>query len=112
MTGLCQCEHVSHFTDLPQRDASQHEYLAVPAGERRALWVGPVCDACANGHLSDLLVADEVTVRVPVTNDLPALTVVAVKVPRYDDPIGRAENIAESRGYGIDQRRASTIEDD
>ena len=58
----CQCEHADHFADdfvsgpaggvyvMKQRPA--HPYLGVPAGRRRADFVGPVCDECGNGPLA------------------------------------------------------------
>jgi hypothetical protein len=56
----CQCEHVSHFPDMPQYDPNQHAYLMQPAGNRQAAYVGPVCDPCANSHYADVLLPDNV----------------------------------------------------
>lgn len=54
----CGCESWHHFTDSPDGDALSvdtskrvsHAYLAVPAGDTRAAYVGNVCDECAR-HL-------------------------------------------------------------
>ena len=46
----CECEHTAHWTD---RD---HDYRKAQAGARRARYVGPVCDHCADGHMADYLV--------------------------------------------------------
>lgn len=54
-TTPCQCENASHFPDLPQYDPNQHGYLMVPAGDREAIFVGKICDACADSHYSDVL---------------------------------------------------------
>ena len=52
-TRACQCEHVDHEGN------GGHPYLGVPAGDKRAEYVGPICDACATGHLSDHVIEDE-----------------------------------------------------
>lgn len=46
---VCQCEHADHL-DAP---VTRHPHLEAPAGGRRAAFVGPVCDGCANGHLAE-----------------------------------------------------------
>ena len=51
----CNCEHPSHFDDMPQYDPNQHEYLKVPASDQTAIWVGKVCDDCANGHYAQFV---------------------------------------------------------
>lgn len=51
---MCQCEHISH----EQSAATAHPYLGVPAGTRRADYVGRVCDECAKGHLAEYLISD------------------------------------------------------
>ena len=60
---MCGCESAHHFDyprGLPEWGArTSHEYLAVPAGTRRAYWVGEVCDHCADDHLTGYLVTDE-----------------------------------------------------
>jgi len=56
----CQCEHASHFPDMPQYDPTQHAYFMASAGNREAIFVGPVCDACADGHYADVLLPDTV----------------------------------------------------
>ena len=38
---MCQCES----------SLCRHEYLAVPAGDKVAAYVGPVCTDCADTHL-------------------------------------------------------------
>lgn len=48
-TDACQCEHIAHETP----NEAVHPYLGTPAGDRRAIFVGPVCDDCATGHLAD-----------------------------------------------------------
>lgn len=43
----CNCEHASHFdSTLPD-----HPYREASAGELRAMFVGHVCDSCAQGHM-------------------------------------------------------------
>lgn len=51
----CNCEHPEHFSDLPQYDPNQHEYMKSPAGTQKALYVGDICDACAKGHYAQFL---------------------------------------------------------
>lgn len=46
----CQCEHTDHYE--PKLGRMVHAHLAAAAGSRRALHVGPICDPCADGHLS------------------------------------------------------------
>lgn len=60
----CGCEHEAHFRlqgrHIPNLEAARraarepvpHGYLARPAGDRNAMYVGPVCDECANGHMA------------------------------------------------------------
>ena len=48
---MCQCEHADH-----ENPPAGHRYLAVPAGQLRADYVGPICDDCARDHLSDYLI--------------------------------------------------------
>lgn len=49
-SGACQCEHESHEV------GTAHRYLGVPANPRRvAMYVGPVCDDCAYGHLAEYM---------------------------------------------------------
>ena len=50
--GPCNCEHEDHFDGGPG-----HEYMQVPAGERRAVHVGRVCDGCASSHMAPYLVS-------------------------------------------------------
>lgn len=50
MSEPCNCENNTHFDDGPD-----HKYLGVPAGDRKAYFVGPICDDCANGHYADML---------------------------------------------------------
>lgn len=57
----CQCEHESHFSDIPGKVQTEHSYLGVPAGEEIAWYVGPICDKCANGHLSDMVIRERET---------------------------------------------------
>lgn len=49
----CNCEHESHF---PEDGGTEHAHMAVPAGDRSAQHVGPVCDECADGHIAEYLV--------------------------------------------------------
>jgi hypothetical protein len=56
----CNCEHPSHFPDMPAYDPTQHPYMQAVAGNRQALFVGPVCDVCADGHYADVLLPDTV----------------------------------------------------
>lgn len=51
----CNCEHVSHFPDTPKYDPSQHPYIKATAGTRSAIYVGKICDVCADGHYHDVL---------------------------------------------------------
>ena len=46
----CQCEHGDHDVGL------SHPYVGVPAGTSRAMFVGPICDGCAHGHLADYVI--------------------------------------------------------
>lgn len=46
----CQCEHTLHFSTI----LTVHEYLAVPAGESCAMFIGPICDDCVE-HMRDYL---------------------------------------------------------
>ena len=43
----CNCEHASHFDD----SMTDHPHMGVPSGELRAMFVGRVCDSCAQGHM-------------------------------------------------------------
>ena len=43
--SACQCEH----------SRCHHPYLSVPAGRRKAIFVGAVCDRCADSHYADVL---------------------------------------------------------
>ena len=63
--NTCYCDHAVHALDADTvgsfdqivgivRDG--HIYLDAPAGDRQATWVGPVCDECADTHLSRYLV--------------------------------------------------------
>ena len=45
----CNCEHVDH------EDGKAHRYMGVPAGTRHAMFVGRICDECADGHMSEYL---------------------------------------------------------
>lgn len=48
---MCQCEHQAH-----EQNGGSHRYLAIPANpEQVAMYVGPVCDDCAHGHLADYM---------------------------------------------------------
>lgn len=49
----CQCEHLCHET------GDGHAYLAVPAGSRRAEFVGPICDECADTHMSIWVIPED-----------------------------------------------------
>jgi hypothetical protein len=51
----CNCEHPSHFPDMSQYDPNQHGYLETPHDGRKALWVGEICNSCANGHYAGYL---------------------------------------------------------
>jgi hypothetical protein len=66
VTGrACQCEHVSHETDAyarsewPELAGTGHAYMSVPAGTRRAQFVGPVCDECADTHMRPYLTGED-----------------------------------------------------
>ena len=49
-TGICQCEHQDH------ERGGTHRPLSVPANPRRvAMYVGAICDECADGHMSGYL---------------------------------------------------------
>lgn len=75
----CQCEHPDHGTEECthpdvawhgsrgecqqcganfSQDGTNHTYLGVLAGEQRAHFVGPICDACADTHMSGYLIRD------------------------------------------------------
>lgn len=50
MPQPCNCEDRSHF------DAGiSHPYLHGTAGDRVAMYVGPVCDFCARTHMAAYL---------------------------------------------------------
>lgn len=51
---MCNCEHTVHFSD-EHGPRSDHEYMSVPACERRAMYVGRVCDHCADTHYADVI---------------------------------------------------------
>ena len=53
----CGCEHADHFPEHPLATRLDHEYLAVPAGSARAMYVGLVCDSCAMGHMAPYVVS-------------------------------------------------------
>jgi hypothetical protein len=57
MSEPCNCEAAEHFDfDSVQFGVERgHDYLAVPAGERHALYVGRICDLCADTHMKDYL---------------------------------------------------------
>ncbi|MBQ6358476.1 MAG: hypothetical protein IJI97_05905 [Clostridia bacterium] len=47
----CNCEHASHFdSTLPD-----HPYREASAGHLRAMFVGLVCDSCAQGHMKEFI---------------------------------------------------------
>lgn len=75
----CQCEHTDHGTEecmhedlswhgsraecqdcgeIYSQEGTNHTYLGVPAGEQRAHFVGPICDACADTHMSGYLIRE------------------------------------------------------
>jgi hypothetical protein len=51
----CNCEHPSHFSDMPEHDPNQHEYLMVAGDGLQALYVGEICKTCANGHYAQFV---------------------------------------------------------
>ena len=62
----CNCEHIRHesraaawtpdeFADIP-RDG--HPYRAVPAGPRRAMFVGRVCEDCAVDCVGEYIITE------------------------------------------------------
>jgi len=64
---MCQCENMPHVvisveeaqimgivTDTPILPTG-HAYLAVPAGTRRAAYIGRVCDECAETCMKDYM---------------------------------------------------------
>lgn len=51
----CGCEHENHF-DAKREASGEHEYLAVPAGARSALYVGKICDHCAETCMVNYLI--------------------------------------------------------
>jgi hypothetical protein len=53
--AMCNCEHAKHFDDEPEPQTG-HDYMAVPAGKHSAMFVGPVCDKCAETCMSKYLV--------------------------------------------------------
>lgn len=76
---MCQCEHTDHDTgSCAHGDVAwhgqigkcltcgaevstvpaKHSYLGVMAGEQRAHLVGPICDACADTHMSGYLIRE------------------------------------------------------
>jgi len=52
---MCYCEHTNHFNDHlgPQ---IKHEYAKVNAGEKKALYVGSICDDCAENCMQGYLI--------------------------------------------------------
>lgn len=53
----CMCEHTNHFDDEygPRVDGA-HIHMDVPAGQRQARYVGPVCNVCAQTCMVDYLI--------------------------------------------------------
>ena len=51
-TVPCNCEQIGHETG----ENGMHAYLGVPAGLRRAHYVGLVCDVCAETCMAGMLV--------------------------------------------------------
>jgi hypothetical protein len=43
---MCNCEH----------EDCRHPYMGVTADDRSAVWIGPVCDECAETCVADFLV--------------------------------------------------------
>lgn len=53
----CNCEHTNHFDDeYGLRTFGAHVYLDVPAGSRKALYVGAICAWCADHCMADYLI--------------------------------------------------------
>lgn len=61
INNACQCEHSNHFHDAPYAQPSprvRHVYQSVPAGSQRAMYVGAICDECAEQCMAQYLVKD------------------------------------------------------
>jgi len=57
--GMCGCEHYEHFDDTEWSSVLiDHPYLGVPAGQQAAMYVGPICDHCAEVHMAGMLLPD------------------------------------------------------
>lgn len=54
---MCNCEHFDHFDDHEfTRSREAHAYMSVPAGSKKAAFVGAICDDCAKHCVPDWLV--------------------------------------------------------
>ncbi len=52
---MCGCEHTNHFND-DSGPKTKHDYASVEAGTKKALYVGEICDDCAETCMKDYLV--------------------------------------------------------
>lgn len=69
---MCQCEHAEHYDEMyPSggKPRSCHPSLSVPAGDARAHYVGPICDHCATGHLSEYVIKPDATAQALIDHD-------------------------------------------
>lgn len=48
----CGCEHNEHFDGI---NPKIHAYLGAVAGDKTAIYVGVVCDECAETHMKDYI---------------------------------------------------------
>lgn len=55
----CGCEHEDHFSEegpAGTKHRTKHAYASVSAGEKRGLYVGRICDRCAETCMTDYLI--------------------------------------------------------
>jgi hypothetical protein len=66
MSEPCNCEHQDHFNfrvdgkGVVDRPRGLHEYMAKPAGDQWAWYIGHVCDYCAATCMVGWIVEDHV----------------------------------------------------
>lgn len=87
----CNCEHGAHFGE--DDHAAIHAYGKAPAGDQQALYVGPVCNACATEHLSEYLIQGPAGHLDPIVVDPPGENARAVAAVLNS---ARAELLANS----------------
>lgn len=51
--NICMCEHEEHTKKSSVSEGMHPLYSAEAEGQYSHPWVGPLCDDCATGHMSD-----------------------------------------------------------